>query len=269
MRHHQTTQAAAGKAAATATATVDLTQVKPYGDTMNDGMVQLSFTLPVPYGDEANEAAKILAKQMGLDEPSVVYSKDMAGFTWFVVYGKCRHTVDFTSIKVTKVDVEVMDRLECEKYIKENIKRNVVVVGACTGTDAHTVGIDAIMNMKGFHGHYGLERYQGIEAINMGSQVPNEALIAKAIEVNADAILVSQIVTQKDVHIANLTNLVELLEAEGIRDKVILVCGGPRISHELAQELGYDAGFGPHTYAEHVASFILTEIVKRKLVDKK
>jgi len=269
MRHHQTTQAAAGKAAATATATVDLTQVKPYGDTMNDGMVQLSFTLPVPYGDEANEAAKILAKQMGLDEPSVVYSKDMAGFTWFVVYGKCRHTVDFTSIKVTKVDVEVIDRLECEKYIKENIKRNVVVVGACTGTDAHTVGIDAIMNMKGFHGHYGLERYQGIEAINMGSQVPNEALIAKAIEVNADAILVSQIVTQKDVHIANLTNLVELLEAEGIRDKVILVCGGPRISHELAQELGYDAGFGPHTYAEHVASFILTEIVKRKLVDKK
>lgn len=73
----------------------------------------------------------------------------------------------------------------------------------------------------------------------MGSQVPNEVLIQKAKEVNADAILVSQTVTQKDVHIANLTNMVELLEAEGLRDKVILVCGGPRISHELAQELGY------------------------------
>ena len=56
------------------------------------------------------------------------------------------------------------------------------------------------------------------------------------------------------------------MEAEGIRDKVILVCGGPRISHELAQELGYDAGFGAHTYAEHVASFVLTEIVNRKMV---
>jgi beta-lysine 5,6-aminomutase beta subunit len=56
------------------------------------------------------------------------------------------------------------------------------------------------------------------------------------------------------------------MEAEGIRDKVILVCGGPRISHELAQELGYDAGFGAHSYAEDVASFVLTEIVKRKLV---
>lgn len=248
----------------TATAQVDLTKVKPYGDTMNDGMVELGFTLPVPYGEEANEAAKILAKKMGFDEPSVVYSKDMGGgFTFFVVYGKCQHTVDYTTIKVTKVEVDVMDRLECADYIKENIKRDVVIVGASTGTDAHTVGIDAIMNMKGFHGHFGLERYEGIEAINMGSQVPNEVLIEKAKAVNADAILVSQTVTQKDVHVANLTNMVELMEAEGLRDKVILVCGGPRISHELAQELGYDAGFGPHTYAENVASYVLTEIVKR------
>ena len=245
--------------------TIDLTKVKPYGDTMNDGMIELAFTLPVPYGEEANEAAKQLAKKMGLDEPSVVYSKDMGGsFTFFTLYGKCQHTVDYTSIKVTKVDVDVMDRTECQSYIEDNIKREVVIVGACTGTDAHTVGIDAIMNMKGFHGHFGLERYKGIRAINMGSQVPNEVLIAKAIEEKADAILVSQIVTQKDVHILNLTNLVELMEAEGIRDKVILVCGGPRISHELAQELGFDAGFGAHSYAEDVASFVLTEIVKRK-----
>ena len=248
-------------------ATVDLTKVKPYGDTMNDGMVQTSFTLPVPYGDEGSEAARQLAKKMGLDEASVSYSKDMGGgFTFFVVYGKCQHTVDYLNIKVPKVDVDVMDRDECEKFIADNIKREVVIVGASTGTDAHTVGIDAIMNMKGFQGNYGLERYKGIEAINMGSQVPNETLIAKAIEAKADAILVSQTVTQKDVHIQNLTNMVELLEAEGLRDKIILVCGGPRISHELAQELGYDAGFGPKSFAQHVASFVLTELVKRNLI---
>ncbi|MGI6257467.1 MAG: OAM dimerization domain-containing protein [Anaerovoracaceae bacterium] len=247
-----------------ATSQVDLTKVKPYGDTMNDGMTELAFTLPVPYGEEASEAAKILAKKMGFDEPQVVYSKDMGGgYTFFIVYGKCQHTVDYTSIKVTKVEVDVMDRIECAQYIKDNIKREVVMVGASTGSDAHTVGIDAIMNMKGFHGHFGLERFEGIEAINMGSQVPNEELIAKAKEVDADAILISQTVTQKDIHIQNLTNMVELMEAEGLRDKVILVCGGPRISHELAQELGYDAGFGAHTYAEDVASFVLTEIVKR------
>ncbi|MBQ9931083.1 MAG: cobalamin-dependent protein, partial [Firmicutes bacterium] len=180
---------------------LDLTKVKPYGDTMNDGMMQLSFTLPVPFGEEADEAAKVLARKMGLDEPSVTCSRDMGGgYTWFVLYGKCTHTVDYTSIKVQKVEVDVMDRLECEQYIEEKIGRPVVVVGACTGTDAHTVGIDAIMNMKGFHGHFGLERYKGIEAHNLGSQVPNEVLIAKALELKADVILVSQVVTQKDIH---------------------------------------------------------------------
>lgn len=246
---------------------VDLTKVKPYGDTMNDGMVQMSFTLPVPYGAEASEAAKKLAKKMGFNDPAVVFSKDLGvGYTYFIMYGKCTHTVDYTSIEVPKVSMEFMDREEVEEYIKENIKRDVVIVGACTGTDAHTVGIDAIMNMKGFDGNYGLERYKGIEAINMGSQVPNEEIIAKAIEVKADAILVSQVVTQKDVHIANLTQLVEMIEAEGLRDKIILVCGGPRISHDLAQELGYDAGFGSGSYANHVATFVVKQIVERNLI---
>lgn len=248
-------------------AKVDLTKVKPYGDTMNDGMVQLSFTLPVPDGDEAIEAARQIVKKMGLEEPSVVHHADLGiGYTYFIVYGKCTHTVDYSKIEVPKVDVETMTKEEVEEYIRENIKRTVTIVGACTGTDAHTVGIDAIMNMKGYNHHFGLERYEGIEAINMGSQVLNEDLVAKAIEVNADAILVSQVVTQKNVHIPNLTQLVELLEAEGLRDKVVLVCGGPRLSHELAKELGYDAGFGPGSYAEDVASFVVTEMVKRNLV---
>lgn len=246
---------------------VDLTKVKPYGDTLNDGRMQFSFTLPVPAGDEADEAAKQLLTKMGIEEAAVVFSEDLGvGYTFFTAYGKCQHTVDYSSIEVPKVDVDIMDKYGCEDFIKEHIKRDVVIVGACSGTDAHTVGIDAIMNMKGFDGHYGLERYKGIEAVNLGSQIPNEELIAKAVELNADAIVVSQVVTQKDVHIINLTNLVELLEAEGLREKLVVVCGGPRISHELAKELGYDAGFGPKTYAEHVASFVLNQMVDRDLI---
>ena len=63
---------------------------------------------------------------------------------------------------------------------------------------------------------------------------------------------------------ANLTRLVDILEAEGVRDKLVLVVGGPRISHELAKELGYDAGFGPNTYAEDVASFVVQEMKRRE-----
>ncbi len=243
---------------------LDLTAVKPYGDTMNDGKVQLSFTLPVPMGDEAIEAAKQLIRKMGFENPQVVFYQELTpGFTFFNCYGSCTQAVDYTSIYVPKVESNVMDMPETDAYIKENIGRKLVIVGASTGTDAHTVGIDAIMNMKGYAGHYGLERYEMIEAYNLGSQVPNEEFIARALELKADALLVSQTVTQKDVHIKNLTNLVELLEAEGLRDKVILACGGPRITHELAKELGYDAGFGMNTYADNVASFVAAEFVKR------
>ena len=228
--------------------TLDLTKVKPYGDTMNDGKTQLSFTLPVPCGDEAVEAAKQLMKKMGFDNPQVVYFKELTdGFTFVNCYGACT----------------VWSMPETDDFIREHIGRKIVVVGASTGTDAHTVGIDAIMNMKGYAGHYGIERYDMFDALNMGSQVPNEEFIAKAVELHADALLVSQTVTQKDVHIQNLTELIEMLEAEGLRDKLIVVCGGPRITHELAKELGYDAGFGANTYADDVASYIAQELDRR------
>ena len=244
--------------------TLDFTKIKPYGDTMNDGKVQLSFTLPVPCGAEAVEAAKQLLRKMGLENPSVVFYKELTpGFTFFNCYGSCTHTVDYSTIYVPKVESNTMDMYETDEYIKENIGRKIVIVGASTGTDAHTVGIDAIMNMKGYAGHYGIERYDMFDALNMGSQVPNEEFIAKAVELHADALLVSQTVTQKDVHIQNLTELIEMLEAEGLRDKLIVVCGGPRITHELAKELGYDAGFGANTYADDVASYIAQELDRR------
>ncbi len=244
--------------------TLDLKKIKPYGDTMNDGKTQLSFTLPVPCGDEAIEAAKQLMRNMGLENPQVVFYKELTeGFTFFTCYGTCTHTVDFTTIKVTKVESTTWDMHETDDYIKEHVGRKIVVVGASTGTDAHTVGIDAIMNMKGYAGHYGLERYDMLEAYNLGSQVPNDEFIAKALELKADVLLVSQTVTQKDVHIKNLIELVEMLEAEGLRHKVILICGGPRLSHELAKELGYDAGFGMNSYANDVASFLAQEFVRR------
>jgi beta-lysine 5,6-aminomutase beta subunit len=245
--------------------TLDPTRIKPYGDTMNDGKVQVSFTLPIEDNDKASVAAKDLAMKMGLEDPSIVYHTSLdKGFTFFIVYGSVIHTVDFTQIQVDSVDVEVMSKEEINNYIKQNFGRKIVVLGASTGSDAHTVGIDAIMNMKGFAGHYGLEGYEMIETYNLGSQVTNEEFIKKAIELKADILLVSQTVTQKNIHVENLTNLVELLEAEGIREKTILICGGARISNELAKELGYDAGFGPGTYAEIVATFAIKELFGRK-----
>ena len=244
--------------------TLDMKAVKPYGDTMNDGKTQMSFTLPVPPGGEGVEAAKLLMKKMGFENPQVSYYKELTeGFTFFNCYGSCTHTVNYEDIYVPKVESTVWSMNETDDFIRETIGRKIVILGASTGTDAHTVGIDAVMNMKGYAGHYGLERYEMVEALNMGSQVLNEDFIAKAIEINADVLLVSQTVTQKDVHIKNLIELVELMEAEGLRDKMLLICGGARITHELAKELGYDAGFGTGTYADDVASYAVQELERR------
>ena len=243
---------------------LDPTRIKPYGDTLNDGKIQLSFTLPIENGEKAISAAINLARKMGLEDPSVAFHQSLdEGFTFFIIYGEIIHTVDITNIKIESIEIESMTMEEINNYISVQFNRKLVVIGATTGTDAHTVGIDAIMNMKGFAGHYGLERFEMIDAFNLGSQVTNEEFIKKAIELKADVLLVSQTVTQKDIHVKNLTNLVDLLEAEGIRDKTILICGGPRISNELAKELGYDAGFGPGTNAEKVASYFVKELNSR------
>jgi beta-lysine 5,6-aminomutase beta subunit len=240
-------------------------KIKAYGDTLNDGKIQVSFTLPMPLSAKAIQTAKTLAQSMNLIDPSVVYSEDAGeNFSFFILYGSLQAEVDTDTIKVVEIEKTSHSKKDIEKLIEDHFDRDIVFVGASTGTDAHTVGIDAIMNMKGFDGHYGLERYHGIRAINMGSQVTNEAFVQKARQEKADVLLVSQTVTQKDVHLKNLVELVELLEAEGLRKDILLIAGGARISHELAKELGYDAGFGPGSYAEDVASFAVNELIKRK-----
>src|SRR5665647_1021662 len=88
-------------------------------------------------------------------------------------------------------------------------------------------------------------------------------LLKTALERDADAILVSQIVTQKNIHVQHLTQLIELLEAEGVRERFVIVVAGPRINTAFAKALGYDAGFGPRTTPLEVASFLAQEVVRR------
>ncbi len=243
----------------------DLQRVKPYADHHGDGIVQLSFTLPVPDGPPARRAALDLAAKMGFQNPEVVHHQRLTeGYTYFVMYGHCVHTVDYATLSAEGIDVaQFMTEDEVEVFAQEHIRRPIVVVGASTGTDTHSVGIDAMLNLKGFHGHKGLEGYHSFQAHNLGSQVPNGTLVARALELEADAILVSQTVTQQNLHIHNLTELVEIVEAEGQRREMILACGGPRVSNELAKELGYDAGFSKGTYPNHLATFLVRELAAR------
>jgi beta-lysine 5,6-aminomutase beta subunit len=149
------------------------------------------------------------------------------------------------------------------EIIRERIGRKVVVAGACTGTDAHTVGIDAIINMKGFAGDYGLERYPWFTALNLGAQIGNAELLDGAQAAGADVVLLSQVVTQRNVHVDNAGELIRLASERGLRDRMLFLLGGPRIDHKLALSLGFDAGFGAGTTPSEVASYIAYTLVKR------
>jgi len=239
-------------------------EVRPYGDTRDDGMMQFSFTLPIAYSVKAADVGKQFLEKLGFREVGIADCKAIdPQFTFFVAYGRTKVGIDPDLVKGDYLDVDVMDYYAVNEFIKEHLGRKLSVVGAAIESDAHTVGIDAILNMKGFAGDYGFERYPEMEVLNMGSQIPCEQLLKTALERNDDAILVSQIVTQKNIHVQNLTKLIELLEAEQVRERFVLIVGGPRINNAVAKELGYDAGFGSRTTPVEVASFLAQEVARR------
>lgn len=239
--------------------------VKPYGDSFNDGIVQLSFTLPATDKYVAIESAKVLVSKMGIKDVKIATVEEpIENFYFFVVYGSVIHEVDLEQVKPIIPEYEKMSKEEVEKYAKEHGIEKIVIVGATIGTDSHTVGLDSILNVKGFKGEKGLEAYKCFKVYNLGPQVMPSLLVEKIKELKAEVILVSQTITQRNMHLKNLTELIDLLEAEGLRDDVILICGGSRIDHKVAKELGYDAGFGPGTTPSDVASFIIQNYVKRK-----
>ncbi len=238
--------------------------VKPYGDTVDDGKVQLSFTLPIAWSEAADEAARQLVAKMGFTDVAVAEGRAIAnGFSFFVVYAGTPVAVDVDAIAAPSAKTHAMSMDQIDAFVRERIGRKIRVAGACIGTDAHTVGIDAILNMKGYKGDYGLERYKEFETFNLGSQVSVEDLARFAVEERIDAVLASQVVTQKGSDVANFTALSELLEAEGVRDRLLLIAGGPRVTNLLATELGYDAGFGRGTLPSDVAAFVAQRLADR------
>jgi beta-lysine 5,6-aminomutase beta subunit len=238
--------------------------IRPYGDRMDDGVIQLSFVLPVPCSEQAKEAAAAVAKKLGLTHV-LVSAMEKAGedYSFFVVYGRTHMQLDYNAIEVPEVLHRKHGFDELNEAVRRDLGRRIVVVGACIGTDSHTTGIDAIMNMKGFAGDYGLERYPMFRAVNLGSQVEPEKLVARAKAEGADAILVSKVVTQRDVHKEDARALIESAKEQGIFEKTIFLFGGPRVDHKTALDLGFDAGFGPGTRPSDVANYIYYRLLER------
>jgi beta-lysine 5,6-aminomutase beta subunit len=242
--------------------------IRPYGDTRGDGRVQVSFTLPVPFGTPAERsraegAALQLAAKMGLAPAMVVHAKGIGpDFTFCIVYGQVTHLVDLSEVTVAEREFPLLPPAEINRRIRAALGRKLVVVGACIGTDAHTVGIDAILNVKGHAGEKGLEYYREMRIVNLGAQVEVAALVARSRAERADAVLVSQVVTQRDAHLANTREMAAAFRAAG-SPRPLLVVGGPRFDPALAAEVGVDKVFGRGTTPGEVASFLAHAVLAR------
>ncbi|HVQ86916.1 MAG TPA: OAM dimerization domain-containing protein [Actinomycetes bacterium] len=235
------------------------TIIRPYGDATGDGRVQLSFTLPVPTDKRAEGAALQLAAKMGLEPAMVVHSKSMGpDFTFFVVFGQAQHLIDLTKVKIVEREFPLLSPKEVSAAVKKGLRRPLVVIGACIGTDAHTVGIDAILNIKGWAGEKGLEAYSELEVHNLGAQVSVPELVEHAHRLSADAVLVSQVVTQRDAHIHNVTQLsAAFRESYPTGEQPVLIAGGPRFDEAGADALGVDRVFVKGTTPGEVASYLV------------
>ena len=231
--------------------------VRPYGDERDDGKVQVSFTLPVPSDARGEGAARQLAERMGIRSPLVVHKKSMGlSYTFFIVYGAVEHAVDLERVQVEERPYPLLDEEEVTRRVRQALGREAVVVGAALGTDAHTVGLDAILSRKGWAGDKGLESYRCFRIVNLRSQVGAAELVDRAEREVADAVLVSQTVTQRDAHLRHLRELAEEVERRGLRGRFRMIAGGPRFDPAMASELGYDRIFGRGTTPAEVASYL-------------
>jgi beta-lysine 5,6-aminomutase beta subunit len=237
--------------------------IRAYGDTTGDGMVQVSFTLPMAAGPLAEAAAAKFAAAMGLDPALVVHAKEIGPeHTFFVVYGRSSVVLDLAEVTVAERDFPLLSVKDVNLAIRSRLGRRLVVVGATVGTDAHTVGLDAILNAKGFAGEKGLESYREIRVVNLGAQVPADVLAERAAAERADAVLVSQVVTQRDAHLQHVGEAVAAIARcwPGPSSRPLLVAGGPRIDPRTAAALGVDRVFARGTTPREVASWLVQAV---------
>src|SRR5256714_10727569 len=160
-----------------------------------------------------------------------------------------------------------MGAKEINTLMRQGLRPKLVVGGACIGTDANAVGTDAIRKVKGIAGEKGLEYYREFRVVNLGAQVSVPDLVERARVEKADAVLISQVVTQRDAHLHNTREMsAAFREALPATKRPLLVVGGPRFDELATAQLGVDRIFGRGTTPRDVASYLVHALVQRRAV---
>jgi len=232
------------------------TIVKPEMEWLADGTVMLTMCIPTNKRT-AEVVAVQIGQKLGLVEPEVISREVLqeAEGTRIEMKGKVDFDVDVSTLVIPPEPHYLTDA-----EIREDIQDHPLkVVCGTVGEDEHSVGLREIIDIK----HGGIEKW-GVEVEYLGTSVPVEKLVDAAVELNAEAILASTIISHDNIHYKNMKRIHELAVEKGIRDKVIIVAGGTQVIPEEAVKTGIDAGFGRNSHGIDVASFLIEERQKRR-----
>jgi len=137
-----------------------------------------------------------------------------------------------------------------ERFPKDQLdatSTGIVVIGTVEG-DLHDLGLRIVASML---------RANGFKVIDLGSNNPALKFIEKAKEVKADIIGASSLMTTT---MPFMKDLIEALEAAGLRDQFKVLVGGGPVTREWAEMIGADGYGRDATEAVKVAK----ELMKKK-----
>lgn len=223
--------------------------VRPEMEWAGDGVVQITMFLPADI--RTAEAAGIaIGEKMGLKDVVCIHKEILqaAEGTRIEIKGVFGEDIKVSDL-VIPPEPDEMSFDDLRAAIEAHPMR---VVAATVGDDEHSVGLREIIDIK----HGGIERY-GIECHILGTSIPVEKLADAAIEMKADVILASTIISHDDIHYKNMQKLNDVCIEKGIRDKVIICAGGTQVSNELAIKHGMEQGFGRGSNGAQVATFLV------------
>ncbi len=230
--------------------------IKPEVEWLADGVVTVEYVLPT---DErtAEFAAIEFAKKMNLEDPEVIHSEVLHPVEGVRVQvkGKIPFEVNLDDLEIPPLP-DVLSHEEIDAAINE---KSLLLVAATVGEDEHSVGLREVIDIK----HGGIEKY-GIDVEYLGTSCPVEKLVDAAIELNADGILASTIISHDDIHYKNMKRIHEYAVEKGVRDKLIICAGGTQVTPEIAVENGMDQGFSKSDRGQVVASYYVKERERRE-----
>jgi len=102
-----------------------------------------------------------------------------------------------------------------------------IVIGVIEG-DTHDIGKNIVsLVLKG----------AGFSVLDLGRDVSPGQFVEGALSYNADIIAVSALMTTT---MENIRGVIDLLKAEGLRDRFLVICGGKPLSYSFAKRIGAD-----------------------------